>query len=144
MGHELVQQSESGRCITDDPMMTCNVTVGLGCIWQGLLSQGARRIAVVGLPPMGCLPFIISSNAFPIAGRQCVEKLSSVAREYNALLQSELAHLPSSEASQGAKIYYADIYGPLEDMIQNHQKYGKSARVLTTGTPYFPASHLPK
>ncbi|XP_031398124.1 GDSL esterase/lipase At5g45960-like [Punica granatum] len=91
---------------------------------QGLLSQGATKIAVVGLPPMGCLPVIITSNTIPLTGRQCVERINSVSRDYNTLLQSELRHLQSTQLNKETKIYYADIYGPLQDMIQNHQRYG--------------------
>ncbi|XP_031396101.1 GDSL esterase/lipase At5g45960-like isoform X2 [Punica granatum] len=91
---------------------------------QGLLSQGATKIAVVGLPPMGCLPVIITSNTIPLTGRQCVERINSVARDYNTLLQSEMRHLQSTQLNKETKIYYADIYGPLQDMIQNHQRYG--------------------
>ncbi|OWM76172.1 GDSL esterase/lipase At5g45960-like [Punica granatum] len=91
---------------------------------QGLLSQGATKIAVVGLPPLGCLPFTITSKTIPLTGRQCVERINSVARDYNVLLQSELRPLQSTQPDKGTKIYYADFYGPLQDMIQNPQKYG--------------------
>ncbi|XP_061341599.1 GDSL esterase/lipase At5g45960-like [Gastrolobium bilobum] len=94
---------------------------------QDLLSEGARKIAIGGLPPMGCLPVMItvnSPNAF--LKRDCIDKYSSIARDFNQLLQHELqvVQLELNLSNPGAKIYYIDIYGPLADMIQAHKRYG--------------------
>lgn len=94
---------------------------------QGLLAEGARRIAIVGVPPMGCLPVMITlnlPNAFP--QRECIAKYSSIARDYNLLLQNELnlMQLQLNVYDPGAKIYYIDIYGPLADMIQAPKRFG--------------------
>lgn len=84
-------------------------------------------MAVVGLPPMGCLPIMITLNSNgAVLQRGCMDQFSSVARDYNALLQTELASMQSSLASQGSRIYYADIYQPLTDMIQRFPSYGES------------------
>ncbi|OWM77380.1 hypothetical protein CDL15_Pgr016777 [Punica granatum] len=91
---------------------------------QGLLNQGATKIAMVGLPPLGCLPFIITSNTIPLTGRRCVERINSIARGYNVLLQSELHRLQNTTPDKETKIYYADFYRPLQDLIQNYQIYG--------------------
>jgi phospholipase/lecithinase/hemolysin len=92
---------------------------------QGLLAEGAQRIAIAGVPPMGCLPFMITTNS-PFDQRDCIEQFSSAARDYNLLLQHELKsmQLQLKSSNSNAKIYYIDIYGPLDNMIQNHQKYG--------------------
>ncbi|CAL5183527.1 unnamed protein product [Lathyrus oleraceus] len=94
---------------------------------QELLAEGAQKIVIAGVPPMGCLPFMItmnSPNAF--LQRNCIERFSSAAKDYNQLLQQELNtmqfHLNSSNSP--AKIYYIDIYQPLANMVQAHQKYG--------------------
>lgn len=92
---------------------------------QELYDEGARHIGVVGLPPMGCLPIVItlfSSN--PILHRNCVGNFSSIARDYNQILQQELKSMQLQVQASGAKIVYLDAYSPLEEMISGH-KYGE-------------------
>ncbi|KAL3617062.1 hypothetical protein CASFOL_039456 [Castilleja foliolosa] len=91
---------------------------------EGLVHQGARRIAVAGLPPMGCLPIVITMHADdPIVNRKCVHEYSCVARDYNQLLQKELKNMEHKFQAKGVRIGYLNIYTPLEDMILGH-KYG--------------------
>lgn len=76
---------------------------------------------------MGCLPLLItmkSPNAF--LQRDCIDKYSSVARNFNRLLQHELQanQLHLNGSGSDAKIYYVDIYGPIADMIQAREKFG--------------------
>ncbi|XP_070011657.1 GDSL esterase/lipase At5g45960-like isoform X2 [Nicotiana sylvestris] len=83
-----------------------------------LLDQGARKIGVVGLPPMGCLPVVItlhSDNAF--TKRDCADFFSSIAGDYNSKLQNQLNDMQFKFAKLGSRIAYMDIYGPLVDMI---------------------------
>jgi hypothetical protein len=93
-----------------------------------LWTEGARKIAFVGLPPMGCLPIMItfhSNDAF--FQRRCVDKYSAVARAHNMILQHELFLMQlnfSNPRDHGAKISYIDIYGPLANMIQGHGLLG--------------------
>ncbi|KVI01010.1 Lipase, GDSL, partial [Cynara cardunculus var. scolymus] len=80
-----------------------------------LMNEGARKIAMVGLPPIGCLPEVITLNKdVAINGRKCVEPMSYVATEYNRILESKLKAMQTSET----KLYYADIYKPILDLIQ--------------------------
>ena len=92
-------------------------------VMQELWEEGAREIAVVGLPPMGCLPVMITLNRFD-GVRGCLDKYSSVARDYNQMLQHELQLMQHRFSNPAANFYYVDIYGPLADMIQAPQKYG--------------------
>lgn len=94
---------------------------------QGLRAEGARKIVVAGLPPMGCLPIVITLNSEnAIHSRGCIEYFSSVARTYNEMLQNELQFLQSAfSVSGGARIHYVDVYGPLVEMIQGNEKFGK-------------------
>ncbi|TKY71786.1 GDSL esterase/lipase [Spatholobus suberectus] len=94
---------------------------------QDLFAEGARKIAISGVPPMGCLPLMItlnSPNAF--FQRHCIDKFSCVARDFNLLLQHELhaMQLQLNMSSSDVKIYYVDIYGPIADMIQARKRYG--------------------
>ncbi|XP_028767296.1 GDSL esterase/lipase At5g45960-like [Neltuma alba] len=90
---------------------------------QDLLGEGAREIAVVGLPPMGCLPIMMTLNSFG-GERSCIDKYSLIARDYNQILQRELRLMQQRFSNSGAHFYYVDIYGPLADMIQAPHKYG--------------------
>ncbi|KAA8519719.1 hypothetical protein F0562_013975 [Nyssa sinensis] len=88
---------------------------------QGLWKQGARRMAVVGLPPMGCLPIVITLfSDSAIMHRACVDFYSSVARAFNVKFENMLNAMQSSLANLGSRIVYIDAYGPLSEMIQGH------------------------
>ncbi|KAH6790329.1 GDSL-like Lipase/Acylhydrolase superfamily protein [Perilla frutescens var. frutescens] len=102
------------------------VVKGVRQFLQELFDQGARRIGVVGLPPMGCLPIVITLFADnPFLKRDCIANFSSIARDFNQILQTELnaMQLQVEEAASGASIAYLDAYSPLEEMTSGH-KYG--------------------
>lgn len=77
---------------------------------------------------MGCLPVMItlnSPNAF--SQRDCLDTYSSVARDFNLLLQHEVHAMQlqfNLSNNPYVKIYYVDIYGPIADMIQAHKRFG--------------------
>ncbi|KAL2475289.1 GDSL esterase/lipase [Abeliophyllum distichum] len=88
-----------------------------------LIDQGGRIIGLVGLPPLGCLPVVITltlGSAFH--NRECIESLSSVGFDYNQKLQNTLKAMESY--AYGAKIVYADIYTPVDEMIRNPTQFG--------------------
>ncbi|WOG91486.1 hypothetical protein DCAR_0310735 [Daucus carota subsp. sativus] len=87
---------------------------------QDLYSLGARRIAVFGAPPIGCLP-----SQRTLGGglnRMCVDSRNKAAQVYNTKLSSELDTFGNTLPL--SKILYIDIYSPLLDLIQNPQNYG--------------------
>ncbi|GMI82323.1 hypothetical protein like AT5G45960 [Hibiscus trionum] len=93
-------------------------------VLQDLWDEGARRIAVTGLPPMGCLPAVITLNSeSAILERGCIEKFSRAGMEYNQMLQNELNSMQGRLVHLGAKITYIDIFTPLIDMIQGLGKH---------------------
>ncbi|KAI3764951.1 hypothetical protein L2E82_14969 [Cichorium intybus] len=102
---------------------------------QGLWNEGARKIGVAGLPPMGCLPIVItlfSENA--VSDRGCIDYFSSVARTYNSMLQTGLNIMQFNNAHQGGRITYFDTYSPLFDVVAGH-KYGfKEVKLGCCGT----------
>ncbi|KAI3719005.1 hypothetical protein L6452_19892 [Arctium lappa] len=110
---------------------------------QALWDEGARKIGVAGLPPMGCLPIVItlfSKNA--IRDRGCIDFFSSVSRTYNSMLQTQLNLMHFNHAHEGARIGYFDIYSPLLDVIVGH-KYGfKEVRLGCCGTGLLEATFL--
>jgi len=96
-------------------------------IVQKLLAEGARKIAITGIPPMGCLPLMITMNSpNALFQRDCIDEYSSVARDYNLLLQRQLhkMQLHLNFSASKPKIYYVDIYKPIADMIQSRKRFG--------------------
>ncbi|XP_055803557.1 GDSL esterase/lipase At5g45960-like [Solanum dulcamara] len=89
---------------------------------QDLMAEGAQLIGIVGLPPLGCLPVVITLNlaSSPLQPRQCIDSYSDVGKEYNRLLQNMLNNMNI----YGTQLVYADIYNPLYDMVQNPNKHG--------------------
>ncbi|KAK9055922.1 hypothetical protein SSX86_027009 [Deinandra increscens subsp. villosa] len=88
---------------------------------EDLLDEGAEKIGVVGVPPIGCLPAIITVNSKnPIFDRECNENLNSVSRQVNQALQNNLKGVQRP----GTKVVYADIYSPIINMVQHKTRYG--------------------
>ncbi|CBI15870.3 unnamed protein product, partial [Vitis vinifera] len=88
-----------------------------------LYNLGGRTMVIAGLPPMGCLPIQMSTR-FELPGifRVCLEDQNSDAQSYNSKLEKLLPQIQNS--LPGSKILYVDIYTPLDDMINNPEKYG--------------------
>jgi phospholipase/lecithinase/hemolysin len=78
-----------------------------------------------GLPPIGCLPIQMTANFKNPANRTCVEQQNLDAQSYNQKLANLLPKL--QESLPGSKIIYSDGYEPLNDMINNPQKYGMAS-----------------
>ncbi|KAI9096364.1 hypothetical protein K1719_026083 [Acacia pycnantha] len=92
---------------------------------QNLWVEGGRKFLVVGLPPIGCLPIMITLNSdHAFLERSCMDKYSSAARNYNLMLQHELRSMQLNMSNSGLKISYIDAYGPLDNMIHAHDSFG--------------------
>ncbi|XP_047981606.1 GDSL esterase/lipase EXL3-like [Salvia hispanica] len=87
---------------------------------QELYKLGARRIAVFGTPPIGCLP-AQRTLAGGIA-RMCSEEENQAAQKVNEKLSPALASL--AKRLPQSKIVYVNIYDPLLDLIQHPQNHG--------------------
>ncbi|XP_043713075.1 GDSL esterase/lipase EXL1-like [Telopea speciosissima] len=87
---------------------------------QELYRLGARKIIVINIPPIGCVP-----SQRTIAGgkaRMCVEKYNKAAMLFNSKLSSQL-NLLNNKLPQSIFLYI-DIYNPVLDLIQNPYTYG--------------------
>uniref|UniRef100_A0A6V7QRF8 GDSL esterase/lipase n=1 Tax=Ananas comosus var. bracteatus TaxID=296719 RepID=A0A6V7QRF8_ANACO len=95
---------------------------------EQLYKLGARKFAVAGLPPLGCLPLQMTLTMQPNPGyaqRACIAEQNAAAALYNADLQSMLQSLKTSPVMPDrAKFVYVDIFTPLLDMVQQPMKYG--------------------
>lgn len=93
---------------------------------QSLYSRGARKFGVAGLPPIGCVPLVMSAGSIGpsthVLRRLCLDELNQYSQDYNTKLQD---HLTSFQQSlPDSKIAYFGIYDPIMDMINNPLKYG--------------------
>ncbi|MED6156794.1 hypothetical protein PIB30_017788 [Stylosanthes scabra] len=93
---------------------------------QKLYQVGARKIVVVGLPPIGCLPVQVTINSVlpnPYwLQRMCKAERNMECQKYNAKLQFHIDSLQTKLSE--TKLAYFDIYSPMWDMISNPNKYG--------------------
>ncbi|XP_043709195.1 uncharacterized protein LOC122658342 [Telopea speciosissima] len=98
---------------------------------QELYNLGARRIAVLNAPPIGCVP-----SQRTLAGgkeRNCAEKYNQAALLFNSKLSSQIESL--DKKLPRSKIVAVEIYKPLFDIIQNPNSYGfEESRVGCCGT----------
>ncbi|CAN4080351.1 unnamed protein product [Withania somnifera] len=85
-----------------------------------LYSMGARKIIVVNVGPIGCIPYQRAIN--PSAGDKCVDFPNGLAQLFNTQLRGLVTELSSKLT--GSKLVYADVYGIVQDMIQNYSSYG--------------------
>ena len=84
--------------------------------------MGARRLAVAGAPPLGCLPSQRTLSG--VKTKECAENYNEAAKLYNSKLSSQFHSLDAKFPE--AKFVYIDIYKPLLDLILNPQKSGNS------------------
>ncbi|XP_057469462.1 GDSL esterase/lipase EXL3-like [Actinidia eriantha] len=89
---------------------------------QELYLLGTKRIAVFGVPSLGCLP---SERTLAGGGtRECAENYNQAGQLFNTKLSSALSSLTSSLNDPKSRLIYVDIYTPLLNLIQNPQKHG--------------------
>ncbi|XP_044462698.1 GDSL esterase/lipase At2g30310-like [Mangifera indica] len=87
-----------------------------------LYELGCRKMAIAGLPPIGCLPLQMTAKFEDPIARICLQDQNTDAQAYNYKLAKLLPQLQSLLPK--SKIVYADIYQPLIEMIDHPQKYG--------------------
>jgi phospholipase/lecithinase/hemolysin len=88
---------------------------------QDLYGLGARKIALAGLPPMGCLPLERATNIMDFHG--CVEGYNNLALEFNGKLEGMVAKL--NKELPGLNMEFADVYNILLQIIRRPSTYGK-------------------
>ncbi|KAI3461342.1 hypothetical protein Pfo_018005 [Paulownia fortunei] len=106
---------------------------------QELYNLGARKIGVTTLPPLGCVPAVIT--LFGEDSNECVEKINKAAISFNNKLNSTSQKLQSKLS--GLNLVILDIYQPLHDLVTNPTDYGFfEARKACCGTGLLETSIL--
>jgi len=94
---------------------------------QELYGLGARRIGVIGMPNIGCVP-----SQRTIGGgieRGCSDFENQAARLFNSKLVSQMKAFENKFPE--AKLVYLDIYTSLTQLVQNPAKYGNQTQALS-------------
>ncbi|PWZ22968.1 GDSL esterase/lipase EXL3 [Zea mays] len=87
---------------------------------EDLIRVGARRVAFIGIPPIGCVP----SQRTMSGGldRGCSQGHNEIAVAYNAGMVQQLAALRAKYPD--TLLVFMDIYGFLYDMMMHPRSYG--------------------
>nr|ACG31357.1 anther-specific proline-rich protein APG precursor [Zea mays] len=87
---------------------------------EDLIRAGARRVAFIGIPPIGCVP----SQRTMSGGldRGCSQGHNEIAVAYNAGMVQQLAALRAKYPD--TLLVFMDIYGFLYDMMMHPRSYG--------------------
>lgn len=80
-------------------------------------SIGARRVVVVGVPPFGCMPLVLTFRG----ETKCDEALNKLALSFTTKLKQKLTSL---KGSLGIKTSFVDIYTIIRTVIQNPKSHG--------------------
>ncbi|XP_024366401.2 GDSL esterase/lipase At5g22810 [Physcomitrium patens] len=103
-----------------DEYITFLIGLARGYI-QELYDLGGRNIAVLGLPPLGCLPSQITLHGKGNQG--CVEDYNAVSRKFNDQLKNVINNELKPKFS-GGRLIYIDIYTTLYAIRTNSSAYG--------------------
>nr|KYP38585.1 GDSL esterase/lipase EXL3 [Cajanus cajan] len=87
---------------------------------QELYKFGARRIGVLGLSPIGCVPLQRTLEGGP--ERDCVKSINEAAIIYNTKLTSSLEALSISLPK--ARLVYLENYNEFNEIIQHYNELG--------------------
>lgn len=85
--------------------------------WQEMHRLGGRRLVVVGVPPLGCMPLVKTLQD----QKTCVESYNKLSVSFNAKMS---AKLNSIKHTLGMKIGFVDTYGIVVNAMNNPHKFG--------------------
>ncbi|KAL8032506.1 hypothetical protein ABFX02_13G100700 [Erythranthe guttata] len=83
-------------------------------------SLGARKLVVVGVPPLGCIPLVRTLRG----ETKCDTDLNKVAFLFNSEIKRELKTMMEGSTSYSPKSTFLDIYSIILNAIEKPQKYG--------------------
>ncbi|KAF6145932.1 hypothetical protein GIB67_007951 [Kingdonia uniflora] len=82
---------------------------------------GARKVAITGYLPIGCLPVERTQNL--VFGHACKEDYNKVARDFNLKLQDLIDKL--NEEVKDIKLVMLNLYDPVQEAIEKPYIYGE-------------------
>eukprot|EP00253_Pinus_taeda_P023314 PITA_23314 len=99
---------------------------------QALIEEGAQYIFVQGMPPLGCLPAILTIDPYPRNSdydeNGCLASYNQLSQDHNTALQETLEQLRIQYPH--AILVYADYYNMFMEIIKNHAAYGFTANTF--------------
>jgi hypothetical protein len=90
-------------------------------IVQVLYDAGGRKILVLGVGPLGCVPGALAATG--VTNGECVESWNDIARAYNAALEKLVLGLKGDFPDIRAIV--GKPYDKLQDLVHNGTKYGE-------------------
>nr|XP_043622388.1 GDSL esterase/lipase At5g41890 [Erigeron canadensis] len=98
-------------------LMVSNMTSHL----KRLHELGARKIVVVDIGPLGCIPFVRAIHLLQMG--TCHEEMNMLIRGYNQKLRLAVQRL-NQEIGPRSVFVYANSYDVINGMLQNYRDYG--------------------
>ena len=83
--------------------------------------MGARKFIVVGVGPLGCIPFVRALNLLTYG--KCSEKVNELINGYNNKLKELLNHL-NQQLGPETIFVYANSFDIFLRIIQSYRQYG--------------------
>uniref|UniRef100_A0A0E0L4F8 Uncharacterized protein n=1 Tax=Oryza punctata TaxID=4537 RepID=A0A0E0L4F8_ORYPU len=101
---------------------------------ERLINQGAVYVVVLGNPPRGCSPIILtlfmSPNRSDYDGLGCLRNVNSVSKHHNTMLRAALDGLRGKYPH--TKIIFANLYQPIIQVLQDPVHFASSRLVAAT------------
>ncbi|CAI9118889.1 OLC1v1020516C1 [Oldenlandia corymbosa var. corymbosa] len=85
-----------------------------------LYKMGARKIIIVNVGPIGCIPYL--KELIQSGADGCAAYPNQLAQLFNDKLRILVPELRSS--LNGSEFVYADVYRTVYDLVQNYTSYG--------------------
>ncbi|CAO2140698.1 unnamed protein product [Urochloa humidicola] len=89
---------------------------------QELYEAEVRRVAVIGVSPLGCAPRVLWEGMPALVGGGCVKEANDLIEGYNARLAARLEELRPQ--LPGADVVFCDVYRGMMEIISNPGRYG--------------------
>ncbi|KAE8708435.1 GDSL esterase/lipase [Hibiscus syriacus] len=97
--------------------MISNLTLQL----ERLHEMGARKFIIVGVGPLGCIPFVRAFNLLPSG--KCSSRVNALIQAYNQRLKKLLNRL-NQEMGPDAIFVFANSYDVFMDILANYRGFG--------------------